>query len=337
MGSPNFPSYIYIPLEYERRFNRSFDDGGWRGVRYEAFYSSILRPAFTYSVESFDGPGYIGYLFFMVYDMVLETRVYKVLTNRYGVGYDALSTVKRLRPRLVRGIRGNLTQLEISFMKRYGVDINGILRSMSIAMFNQPLDIQYLRQQFRMVVTSLLNESSWYRMGTEHFIKTLNRLMRLGITISMQHSIRSIEYMIFLSKVSRSVDEYQLYEDVAPLDLFMELANRMDMAYLVENDLFRYRMEVYTTRPVYRFEDRLLKGELGRCKYFMMARRVSESYRSIGLADMLRLNCKLCSYSIGSFLMRSKEVETEVSIKNGRCTISVSMPTGLGEGAYEAT
>jgi len=337
LGSPNFSSYIYLPLEYERRFNRSFSYGGWRGVLYESFYSSLLRIPFTYTLESFDGPGYLGYLFFMVYDMVLIHNVYKAINVETGLGRDGDSFVRRFRPRIIRSLRGSFTQLELEFMRRYGVDINSLLRGVGLSSFNYPIDIHHLRLQFKSIVSSITDESSWYRMDSQHFIRILSRLMRMGISLSIQHVYRYMEHLLFLSKIDDYIESYDFIPSISPIELYYRLARRLGMDYLVENDLYRYRMELFTTSPVYRMDGDLLRGDLGRCKYILIAGRLANIYKSRDISRFLRINCKLCSYTLGSYIMRSKHVDTEVRIRNGRCSVMVSQRTGLGEDAYEAT
>ncbi len=335
--SDNFSSVLYLPLEYGRRYERAYVDVGWRGVVYESFYSSVVEMPITYDPSSYAGPGYLGYLFFMVYDTYLINRVYSKVSEHVPRGAVPQARLRRARIRISRLLREMLSDIEIRMLDRYGIKRGRVMEILNMSSFRSPPDRQTMARYFRDVVR--LVETGYMGGGDDgSFHSLLRRLMDLGVTVSLGHISRRLEFMLYMDMVSDYVDGYSLYDAVRPWDLMVELARDFGMSYLVEMGLLNHYREIYAYL-YWAGSDASEGGYVVKsyCRYPRMARLLSRAVDRNVASGGLRQVCRLCvEMMIRDALSRAVASGISVTFKGGRCRITIPLQEGVNKWEYEA-
>jgi len=335
--SDNFSSVLYLPLEYGRRYERAYADAGWRGVLYESFYSSVVEMPVSYDPEVCAGPGYLGYLFFMVYDTYLMSRVYAKVSEALPRSSTQQAGLRRARIRISRLLREMLSDIEIKMLDRYGIRRSRVLEALNISSFRSPPDRQTMARYFRDVVR-LIENSYVGGGGGGRFYTVLRVLMDLGVTISLGHVSRRLEFMLYMDMASRYVEVDGLYDALGPGELMAELARDFGMTYLLDRGLLTHYREIYSY-PYWVGRDASEGGYVVKsyCRYPRMASLLSRIVGRDVAGGGLRYVCRLCVETMLRDLSPSRLVAgTSVSFRGSRCRILIPLSEGVSKWEYEA-
>ena len=347
-GNPLYSSPLYIPIKYSRKYGRAYDNGGWRGVLYTT-YSSSLEDTVDYPIfdtAEYRGPGYLGYIFYMIYDMNLMYRVYREIASRL-LRRDLDDIHSRLRSKhhyIRRAFKDMFTSYELSFMNMYGWDINRFLsRIVNLSfMYEVPNDM-YSREFKR--IWHLVNDSRLnYDFPTEYYMKILTVLMRFGIGISLYHRLRLLEYSSFFYYGREVLNGIDFDTVIDGYEIFISMARYYGMEYLIERDLYPHRYSVILSKGFLELgggNDVVFKGYS--CIFPTIARHLPDIYRTRYNVNMVRKTlmpiCKICRSLLSSFIV-SKGYGVSVSnhsVSGSNCEIVFTIyKEEVGGREYEA-
>ena len=332
--NPLYYSPIYIPITYSRRYGRAFDNSGWRGVVYLT-YASSLDDTYDYpyyeSIE-FNGPGYLGYLFYMIYDMNVMYQVYSRISEKLGTG--RLEKVRnRLRSRIPyirRAFQEFFTGFEIEFMKEYGWNLRNFLSRIISLNFEKEVRDDYYVKEFEVFNRVLMDNRLKYNFTQEMFHKIYRRLIRFGIGISLSHRLRLLEYTSFFYYARDVLNGYEYDDLVDGYELFHTLSERYGLNYLVDKGLYPHRYSIIVWRGRLELSstntsDIMFIGDS--CIFPLLANRIPSMYRSVysvgDIRDTLMPICRICRSLLSSFIV-SRGYRVDISdhrVRNGQCRI----------------
>ncbi len=333
-SNPLYYSPIYIPISYSRRYGRAFDNAGWRGVVYLT-YASSLNDAFDYpyyeSIE-FNGPGYLGYLFYMIYDMNVMYHVYNRISEML-LRSDLDRVRNRLKSRLPylrRAFQELFTRFELQFMKEYDWNFQRFLSRIISLNFEKEVRNEYYIKEFELFNRVLLDGRHKYSFTQEAFQKIVRRLMRFGIGVSLNHRLRLLEYISFFYYARDILNGYEYEDLVDGYELFNSLSERYGLYYLVDRGLYPHRYNVIVWRS--RLElggpksnDITFTGDS--CIFPLFVHRIPQIYRSSydarDIRDTLMPICKVCRSLLGRFIV-SRGYNVSIAdhrVRNSQCRI----------------
>ncbi len=337
-SNPLYYSPIYIPIAYSRRYGRAYDNAGWRGVMYLTYASSI-DDAFDYPYYDsfeFNGPGYLGYLFYMIYDMNVMYNVYlKISESLLRSDLDRIrSRMKSRLPYLRKAFQELFTRYELSFMKEFDWNLSRFLSRMIYITFEKEVKNDYYIREFKAINTYLSNTTLKYNFTQEAFQKFLRRIIRFGIGISLAHRIRLMEYVSFFYYARDVLNGYEYEDLINGYKLFNYLSDKYCFDFLIDKGLYPHRYNVIVWKS--RLE---LGGKSSSeitfygdsCIFPLFVNRIPSIYRtSYKAGDIMKTLmpiCKVCRSLLGSFIV-SKGFNVSISdhrVRNSQCRIVYSV------------
>ncbi len=307
-----YSSPLYIPIKYNRRYGRAYDNAGWRGVLYIT-YSSSLDDSVDYPLvdtSEYSGPGYLGYLFYMIYDMNIMYRVYREVASKlFRRDLDGIHSRLRSKYHYIRrALKDMFTSYELTFMDMYGWDINKFLSRLVNVSFMYEVPNDLYAREFRRV-WAILNDSRLnYDFTTEKYMKIISLLMRFGIGISLYHRLRLIEYSSFFYYGREVISDIDFESIIDGYEIFHRLASLYGMEYLIERDLYPHRYSLILSRGLLELGgggDVIFKGFS--CVFPTMARHLPQIYRAKYtpniVKDTLMPICRICRSLLASFII----------------------------------
>jgi len=229
---PTLPTILKIPMKFERRMKRIVEKGDIKEL-YRILYES--------SLDEGEGPGYMGYLFYVLYFTQLIQAYYKYinknlsLTSRENLRRSYIGKIHIIR----KGYISIFSNYEKKFMKSYNIDSEWIKNKILSRRLDTKIDNYYYSIYFKQVRRFIEKYKYGFNLDYERLYRLYISLVKLGIELFLIYSWTVYLYSHIFHFLRNNEDLENIYkiaeEEGVPRKLFNILV-KMAKTYGYDSD-----------------------------------------------------------------------------------------------------